>query len=123
MARAYDRMHAYDLHHAGANYVIREIVDSAMRGGRIALEKMGLSPEQARELSKFYAARDRYLSDRVADVYDPNIPMFANEKMIEVFKETDTETKNMLQALLRGEKVEWEEEHENELTRMKQGIS
>ena len=29
----------------------------------------------------------------------------------------------MLQALLRGEKVEWEEEHENELTRMKQGIS
>lgn len=123
MARAYDRMHAYDLHHAGANYVIREIVDSAMRGGRIALEKMGLSPEQARELSKFYAARDRYLSDRVADVYDPNIPLFANEKMIEVFKETDTETKNMLQALLRGEKVEWEEEHENELTRMKQGIS
>ena len=59
----------------------------------------------------------------MADVYDPNIPLFANEKMIEVFKETDTETKNMLQALLRGEKVEWEEEHENELTRMKQGIS
>ena len=49
--------------------------------------------------------------------------MIDNEKMIEVFKETDTETKNMLQALLRGEKVEWEEEHENELTRMKQGIS
>lgn len=123
IARAYDRMNAYELYHAGANYVIREIVDSAIRGGRIALEKLGLPAEQARELSKFHAARDRYLSDRVAEVFDPNVPLFANDAMIEVVKEVNAETKAMIQALLRGESVDWEEEHENAQTHMKTGIS
>ncbi|EGK09660.1 monovalent cation:proton antiporter-2 (CPA2) family protein [Kingella kingae] len=123
IARAYDRAHAYELHHAGADYIIREIVDSAIRGGRIALEKLGLAPEQARELVKFYAARDRYLSDQVAEVFNPNVPIFAQDETIEVVRSIDGETKNMIQALLRGEKVDWEEKHENERTQMKQGIS
>ena len=123
IARAYDRAHAYELHHAGADYIIREIVDSAIRGGRIALEKLGLAPEQARELVKFYAARDRYLSDQVAEVFNPNVPIFAQDETIEVVRNIDGETKSMIQALLRGEKVDWEEKHENERTQMKQGIS
>ena len=123
IARAHDRIHAYHLLHAGATYVIREISDSAIRTGRIALEKLGLSPEKARELSKFYAARDRYLSDRLAEVYDPNISTFANEDLMRTFKETDAETQAMIQALLRNETVDWEEEHENDQTKMKLGIS
>jgi transporter, monovalent cation:proton antiporter-2 (CPA2) family len=123
IARAHDRIHAYHLLHAGATYVIREISDSAIRTGRIALEKLGLSPEKARELSKFYAARDRYLSDRLAEVYDPNISTFANEDLMRTFKETDAETQAMIQALLRNETVDWEEVHENDQTKMKLGIS
>ena len=123
MARAHDRMHAYDLHHAGANYVIREIVDSAMRGGRIALEKMGLSPEQARELSKFYAARDRYMSDRLAEVYDPSLPMFTNENLMSVVREVDGETQAMMQTILHDGQVDWHEQTEVPETKMKTGIS
>ena len=122
IARAYDRNQAYNLRSAGATYVIRELTDSAIRTGRIALEKLGMNPEKARELSKFYGARDRYLSDRIAKVYDPNIPVFTNPEIARVYKETDAETQNMIQALLRGENVDWEEEHE-ENTKMKLGIS
>ena len=59
IARARDRLHAYDLHHAGADYIVRETADAAQRTGRIAMHQMGLSQDQARELTKFYAARDR----------------------------------------------------------------
>ena len=74
-------------------------------------------------MSKFYAARDRYLSDRLAEVYDPNISTFANEDLMRTFKETDAETQAMIQALLRNETVDWEEVHENDQTKMKLGIS
>lgn len=123
IARAYDRAHAYDLHHAGASYIIRELADSAMRGGRIALEKIGMQPEKAREMSKFYAARDRYLSDRLAEVYDPSVPIFTNKDLLRVVKEVDSETHEMMQTLLRGEEVDWYEEHDTPETHMKRGIS
>ena len=74
-------------------------------------------------MSKFYAARDRYLSDRLAEVYDPNISTFANEDLMRTFKETDAETQAMIQALLRNETVDWEEVHENDQTKMTLGIS
>ena len=56
IARAHDRIHAYHLHHAGANYIIRETVDAAIRSGRLALEKLGINSEKAQELSEVYAA-------------------------------------------------------------------
>ncbi|ULJ63925.1 monovalent cation:proton antiporter-2 (CPA2) family protein [Wielerella bovis] len=123
IARAYDRGHAYELKHAGANYIIREIADSAIRAGRIGLEKLGVEPEQARELSKVYAARDRYLSDRLAEVYDPNITNYANDALMQVFKEVDAETQQMIQTILHGGHVDWWEEHESPETHMKKGIS
>ena len=121
LARARDRRHAYELHHAGADYIIRETADSAVRCGRIALEQMGLSPDQARELSKFYAARDRYQLDKMTDLFDPSVPFFANEKMISLAQEIDQETAQMMQAILRGEHVDWQEDPTS-WARMKKGI-
>ncbi|MDK4696671.1 monovalent cation:proton antiporter-2 (CPA2) family protein [Kingella negevensis] len=123
IARAYDRMHAYDLNHAGATYIIREIADSSIRAASIALEKLGMKPEKARDMSKFYAARDRYMSDRMAAVYDPSIPIFTNEDLMRVVKEVEGETQNMVQALLRGETVDWHEAHDHDHTKIKKGIS
>lgn len=122
IARAYDRAHAYELHYAGADYIIRETADSAMRSARIALERLGLSPEQARRVSKFYSARDRDLSDKMAEVYDPTLSAFTNEDMIRVYKENEAETREMISRLLRGEEVDWQE-NPNSWTRMKKGIS
>ena len=123
IARAHDRVHAYDLRHAGASYIIRELSDSSVRAGRIALEKLGMPPEKARELSKFYAARDRYMSDRLAEVYDPSLPMFTNENLMSVVREVDGETQAMMQTILHDGQVDWHEQTEVPETKMKTGIS
>ena len=123
IARAHDRVHAYDLRHAGASYIIRELSDSSVRAGRIALEKLGMPPEKARELSKFYAARDRYMSDRLAEVYDPSLPMFTNENLMSVVREVDGETQAMMQTILYDGQVDWHEQTEVPETKMKTGIS
>ena len=123
IARAHDRVHAYDLRHAGASYIIRELSDSSVRAGRIALEKLGMQPEKARELSKFYAARDRYMSDRLAEVYDPSLPLFADENLMSVVREVDGETQAMMQTILHDGQVDWHEQTEVPETKMKTGIS
>ena len=123
IARAHDRVHAYDLRHAGASYIIRELSDSSVRAGRIALEKLGMPPEKARELSKFYAARDRYMSDRLAEVYDPSLPLFTNENVMSVVREVDGETQAMMQTILHDGQVDWHEQTEVPETKMKTGIS
>ncbi|XXQ68713.1 monovalent cation:proton antiporter-2 (CPA2) family protein [Neisseriaceae bacterium B1] len=122
IARAYDRIHAFELHHAGANYIIRETADSAIRSGRIALEQLGISPEQAREMTKFYAARDRDLSDKIAETYNADIPVFANEDMMNAVKEADAQTKELMARLMRGERIEWQENKQS-WTWLKKGIS
>ena len=122
IARAHDRIHAYHLHHAGADYIIRETVDAAVRGGRLALEKLGINSEKAQELSEFYAARDRYQMDKMAEKYNPDLPVFANEPLLETAREIDTETAQMMQAILRGENVEWQEDPES-WTRLKKGLA
>ncbi|WP_225748389.1 monovalent cation:proton antiporter-2 (CPA2) family protein [Eikenella sp. Marseille-P7795] len=120
IARAYDRIHAYHLHHAGADYIIRETADSAIRSGKLALEKLGVNANKAQELSEFYAARDRYQMDKMAEVYNPDIPPFANDTLLKTAQEIDAETGKMMQSLLRGETVDWQEDPES-WTRMKKG--
>ena len=122
LARAYDSPHAYELHHAGADFVIRATADSSIRSGRIALEQLGLSPEKARELSKLYAARERHQLAKLSKYYDPNLPLFANGKIIEMAKESDAETARMMQTLMQGGTVEWQEDPE-EWTWLKKGIA
>lgn len=109
IARAYDRIHAFKLHHAGANFTIRELADSAIRTGRIALEQLGIDYQQARTLTEFYTARDRDLSDKIAEVYDPNISVFANHDLMQKVKEEEMKTKELMATLMRGENVEWAE--------------
>ncbi|MDO5356374.1 MAG: monovalent cation:proton antiporter-2 (CPA2) family protein [Conchiformibius sp.] len=122
IARAQDRLHAYDLHHAGADYIIRETTDSAMRGGQIALETLGVAPDKAAELRRFYEQRDRYQLEQAAEVYDPALPFFANGRLMETAQAIDTETAAMMQALLRGETVDWQENPDS-WTYAKKGLS
>ena len=110
LARAYDSPHAYELHHAGADFIVRETFDAAIRSGRIALESLGVSQERAKELSDFYAARDRYLLFTLSELYDPEVPPFANEALMEKSRKLDAETAGMMQILLSGGEVEWQRE-------------
>ncbi|MDO4897253.1 MAG: cation:proton antiporter [Moraxella sp.] len=122
LARAYDGLHAFDLHHAGANYIIRETADSAIRSGRIALEQLGLSKEKARQLSKFYEARERHHLGCASFLHDPNILVYDNKAMTDLIKQLRDETHEMMGAILRDERVDWQEDPEC-WTRTKKGIS
>ena len=110
LARAYDRLHVYELYRAGAQEIVRETFDAAMRSGRIALEMLGMDIAQAQKISDFYYHRDRHSVRLMADVYDPDLPRFGNERMAMIAKADDAETEAMIAALLRGEEVDWKPE-------------
>ena len=78
IARAYDRIHVYELYQAGATAIIRETFDGAIRVGRTALEMLGMDAAKAKEISEFYYHRDRHGVQQMADAYDPALPRFGN---------------------------------------------
>ena len=49
IARAYDRVHVYNLYQAGADDIVRELFDGSLRAGRYALENLGLTEYEAAE--------------------------------------------------------------------------
>ena len=108
IARAYDRIHVYQLYRAGANAIIRETFDGAIRTGRTALEMLGMDAEKAKEISEFYFHRDRHGAQQMAEAYDPNLPRFGNERMAAIAKVNNAITREMIAMLLRGETVDWQ---------------
>ena len=60
--------------------------------------------------------------DKMAEKYNPDLPIFANEPLLQAAREIDTETAQMMQAILRGESVEWQEDPES-WTRLKKGLT
>ena len=118
IARAYDRIHVYELYNAGASAIIRETFDAAIRTGRTALEVLGMDAEKAQEISEFYYHRDRHATQQMAEAYDPNLPRFGNERMAAIAKVNRAITREMIAKLLRGEPVDWQP-REDSVTRHK----
>ncbi|WP_325168814.1 monovalent cation:proton antiporter-2 (CPA2) family protein [Paracoccus caeni] len=58
LARAFDREHSLKLVEAGADYQIRETVESAFSMGREALIRLGDDPDDADEVMERFRARD-----------------------------------------------------------------
>ncbi len=113
VVRAYDRTHVYDLYRAGGQAIVRETFDAAIRSGRMALELLGMDKAKAAEVSTFYYHRDRHSVALMAGLYNPELPRFGNTEMMKVALADDAETAEMIQALLRGEAVDWQPGAEN----------
>jgi CPA2 family monovalent cation:H+ antiporter-2/glutathione-regulated potassium-efflux system protein KefB len=65
--RGYDRRSVMKLSDAPAEYVVREVMESAMKMARMALEKMGLSEEAIDRAEALYRDNDRErLSKQIA---------------------------------------------------------
>ncbi len=101
VARARDRTHVFRLYQAGADDIVREVFDSALRAGRYVLENMGLSEFEASELHKTFYHYDRRSVRELAALWDPNIPTVENSAYIARAKELENELQTML--LSRGE--------------------
>lgn len=82
VARARDRQHVYELWAMGCRQVIRETFDSSVRMGRSALETLGVHPFEAERLTRQFVKDDRYTIRKLADVYDPELPMHENEEYV-----------------------------------------
>ncbi len=99
VARAQNRNDVYDLYQAGANDMIRETFDSAVRAGRSALEAFGVHPYEAEKISRAFVDSDRTMLRRMASAYDPNIPISENKPYIALAKEALKEQEEALRGM------------------------
>ena len=107
VARAYDRLHTFDLYQAGANEIVRETFDAAIRAGKRALERLGMSRDDAKKVGKIFYRHDRHGMIEQARVYDPTLGPFKNEQMDELVVAQRESAREAIQAALRGEEEEW----------------
>lgn len=107
VARAYDRLHTFDLYRAGANEIVRETFDAAIRAGKRALERLGMSRDDAEKVGKIFYRHDRHGMIEQARVYDPTLGPFKNEQIDELVVAQRESAREAIQAALRGEEEEW----------------
>jgi len=87
VARAFDRHHVYELWAAGARDIIRENFDGAVRAGRSALEALGAHPYEAERQTQGFVENDKRAIRELAELYDPDVPVHANEAYVARTKE------------------------------------
>ncbi|MDF2370348.1 MAG: monovalent cation:proton antiporter-2 (CPA2) family protein [Rhizobiaceae bacterium] len=92
VARARNREHVYALYKAGANDIVRETFDSAVRASRYSLEAFGVHPHEAEKLVTVYVDHDRDAIRRLARLYDPDLPITENQPYMKLMKEIQAET-------------------------------
>jgi len=91
IARARDRMHTYELYQAGADQIVREMFDSALRAGRYALENLGLTDFEANEVEHFFFRKDREAIRELAALWDPDVPIAENAAYVARARELNKE--------------------------------
>jgi len=104
VARAYDRVHTFELYRAGADDIVREMFDSSTRAGRYVLENSGLSEYEAAEHQKAFYDLDRHALKELAQLWDPATPVERNRAYIERAKELHAELEMAIVARLGGDR-------------------
>ena len=107
VARSYDAQQTYELYHAGADEIVRENFDSAVRCGKRALECLGMPKLKAEEVGNLYFHRDRHGMAMAAKAYDPSIGMFENKALIEIMRAEMAETERLIRQLLHDQAISW----------------
>lgn len=91
VARAYDRVHVYELYQAGADHIVREMFDSSLRAARYVLEDLGLSDFEANRLETAFYKHDRETLSELAELWKPGVPLEQNAAYVERSKELHAE--------------------------------
>lgn len=96
LARAYDRTHAYELIHAGADFISRETFGSALLTGEEALKLLGHRPERAKSMVASFGNHDTEgmykLSEVWGDDHEYGLRIRQNLEDLEHVLKTDMET-------------------------------
>lgn len=91
VARAVSRHHVYDLWFAGVREIIRDTFDSSIRMGRVVLENIGYSMDEATDLAERFNQRDRAQMRELAEVYDPTVAAHKNPDYVAMVKKLNEE--------------------------------
>ena len=82
VARAFDRVHVYELFQAGANDIVREMFDGSLRAARYVLENTGLTEYEAHEVEQAFYRHDRQVLRELAELWKPGTPLAENEAYV-----------------------------------------
>lgn len=96
IARAYDRIHVYDLFSAGCDDIVRETFDSAVRAGRYSLEALGAKFDEAESLTKAFVEADQKSMRALAELHNPDIPPNKNPAYMEMLKQLRAQETEMM---------------------------
>lgn len=98
VARAYDRVHVYELYQAGADDIVRELFDSSIRAGRYVLESIGFTEYEAALMARTYFRMDRAAVKDLAQLWVPGQPVERNQAYIERAKQLDRDLETAIIA-------------------------
>ena len=98
IARAFDRHHVFELHHAGANDIVRETFDSSLRAGRYVLENSDLTEFEAAKAEETFFNHDRKAMRELTKVWSQDMRPFENDAYISLSKELEQELEASLLA-------------------------
>ncbi|RMD92075.1 MAG: potassium transporter [Alphaproteobacteria bacterium] len=96
VARARDRSAVYELYHAGANDIVREVFDSSVRAGRYTLEALGLGEFDAARAAEEFTRHDRRLLKELALLWRPGVPMEQNPEYMRRIRELNADLRTLL---------------------------
>ena len=103
LARAFDRLHTFDLYQAGADEIVREVFDSAIRAGKTTLKMLGMKKDIAEKLATYYFHSERNKMVKLARVHASALGPFQNQQMIEISQAYDLKMEDDIAAIMRGE--------------------
>jgi CPA2 family monovalent cation:H+ antiporter-2 len=98
VARAYDRIHTYELYQAGADDIVRELFDSSIRAGRYVLESIGFTEYEASLISRTYFRMDRAAVKDLAQLWQPGQPVERNQAYIDRARQLDSDLETAIIA-------------------------
>lgn len=110
IARAFDRFHTFDLYNSGADEIVRETFDSAVRTGRLALEALGMESATAKAIAKYYFKADRHEVELMSQVYEPGMAIFNNPVMRDIAQKCDQKMAAHIQEILLKAQEQTQEE-------------
>ncbi|MGB3406961.1 MAG: monovalent cation:proton antiporter-2 (CPA2) family protein [Jannaschia sp.] len=96
VARAYDRVHVYELYRAGARDIVREMFDSSLRAGRYSLERLGWSETEAHEARDAFYQHDRHTLLELAQLWKPGVALKDNPEYTAKARELSQGLENAL---------------------------
>lgn len=86
IARAFDRLHVYQLYKAGADDIVREMFDSSVRAGKYALQKLGQHPFEVEKAANVFVQHDRETLRHLANVWQDGVSVLDNPEYIDATK-------------------------------------